>query len=472
MNFQDLKNQQKVHFIGLGGIGMSALALVLREFDIAVQGSDLSENYLTDKIREKGIEYVVGQKYENISDDVSLVIKTSIIKDDNPEILAAKDKGIAIISRAELLALVMQGYTNITIAGTHGKTSTTAMVSLVLELAELDPTVINGGVINYFGSNSKIGKGQHLVAESDESDGSFVILPTKIGTITNIEAEHLEHPSYNGCFETQKQYYERYVAQINEKNGFCAICIDDEEAKNLHEKMSPQNDCLFSYSIKDKNADLYAHNIKSDVSGFEFDIKFKSGKEISNIKINAYGEHNVSNALSAIAIANYLDIDDEALKNGLFKFSGVKRRFSKVGEYKGVAIIDDYAHHPTEVEATLKAARQLAGDNKVVCVFQPHKYSRLSGLFDEFCSSFSNADCVIVCDIFSTGQEPIDGARQDDLIAGIKAKDHKNVLKLEDENQLAKMIKPLVKSGDIIFCAGAGNITYWAANLEKQLKNL
>jgi len=472
MNFQDLKNQQKVHFIGLGGIGMSALAFVLRELDITVQGSDLSENYLTDKIRSKGIEYVVGQKYENIGDDVSLVIKTSIIKDDNPEILAAKDKGIKIISRAELLAIVMQNYTNITIAGTHGKTSTTAMVALVLELSGLDPTVINGGVINYFGSNSKIGKGKYLAAESDESDGSFVILPTSIGAITNIEAEHLEHPAYNGSFETQKQYYERYVRQINEKDGFCAICIDDLEGKKLYKKLLPDNDCLFSYSIKDENADLYAHNIKSDVNGFEFDVKFKSGRAISAIKINAYGEHNICNALAAISIANHLDIEDEGLKNGLLKFSGVKRRFSKVGEYKGVAIIDDYAHHPTEVEATLKAARQLAGDHKVICVFQPHKYSRLSGLFDEFCSSFSNADHVVVCDIFSTGQAPIDGARQDDLIAGIKAKGHKNVTKLENKQQLASLVKPLIASGDIIFCAGAGSITYWAASLEEQLKNL
>ena len=472
MNFQGLKNQQKVHFIGLGGIGMSALSFVLNELGIKVQGSDLSENYLTEKIRSKGIEYFVGHNYDNVDGDVSLVVKTSIVKEDNPEILAAKDKGIDIISRAELLAIIMQNYTNITIAGTHGKTSTTAMVALVLELSGLDPTVINGGVINYFGSNSKIGKGKYLTAESDESDGSFVILPTQIGAITNIEAEHLEHPAYNGSFENQKAYYERYVKQINEKKGFCAICIDDSEGKKLYDKISQENKCLFSYSTSDDNADLYISKIKSDATGFEFSVKFKSGREISDIKINAYGIHNVSNALASIAIAKYLGIEDKGIKDGLSKFDGVKRRFSKVGEYKGTAIIDDYAHHPTEIIATLKAARQLAGENKVVCVFQPHKYSRLSGLFNEFCSSFSNADHVIVCDIYSTGEKPIEGARQDDLIKGIKSKGHKNVSKLDNEKQLASLVKPLIESGDIVFCAGAGNITYWASNLEEQLKGL
>ena len=472
MNFQDLKNKQKVHFIGVGGIGMSALALLLREFGIVVQGSDLAKNYLTDKLIANNINYIVSHQYENISDDVDLVVKTSIIKDDNPEILAAQDKNITIITRAELLALVMQNYQNITIAGTHGKTSTTGMVSLVLELAGLDPVVVNGGVINYFGSNAKIGKGKYLVAESDESDASFVILPTHIGAITNIEAEHLEHPAYGGSFVKQKQYYEQYIRQIDAKNGFCAICIDDRESRKIYEAMKEDYPCLFSYSTHDSNADLYAVNIRSDVTGFTFDVIFKDNKTISNIKINAYGIHNVSNALVAIAFANYLHIDEALLKNGLSKFDGVKRRFSKVGEYQGAVIIDDYAHHPTEVMATLKAARQLARDNKVICVFQPHKYSRLSGLFDEFCSSFADADYVIVSDIYSTGQEPINGARQDDLIAGIKAKSNKNVIKLDDKKDLASLIKPLISKGDIVFCAGAGDITYWAANLEAQLNDL
>ncbi|MBL6664378.1 MAG: UDP-N-acetylmuramate--L-alanine ligase [Rickettsiales bacterium] len=472
MNFQDLKNQKKVHFIGLGGIGMSALALLLREFSVPVQGSDLCENYLTSKLQSKDIDYVVGQKYENIGDDVSLVIKTSIIKDENPEIRAAKDKGIPIITRAELLAIVMQNYINVTIAGTHGKTSTTAMTSLVLEFAALDPVVVNGGVIHYFGSNAKIGKGKYLVAESDESDGSFVDLPTDIGAITNIEAEHLEHPAYGGSFEKQKQYYEKYVRQIGDKKGFCAICVDDEGARDLYEKLKGDNDYLFSYSIEDEKADLCAKNIRSSASGFEFDVAFKDGKEIKDIKISAYGIHNISNALVAIAISNHLGISFDNIKVGLSKCSGVKRRFTKVGDYLGAPIIDDYAHHPTEIIATLKAARQVVGDKKIVCVLQPHKYSRLSSLFDEFCNSVSEANYVIVCDIYSAGQESIEGARQDDLVLGIKKVGHENVIKLENEDDLARVIKPLIQEGDMVLCVGAGNITYMASNLEEQLKNL
>jgi len=474
MNFQELKKQSKVHFIGLGGIGMSALALILRDFNIAVQGSDLRENYLTTKLKEKGINYFVGQKESNIDDNISLIVKTSIIKDDNPEIIAAKSKNIPIITRANLLATIMSNFEGITIAGTHGKTSTTAMTAIMLEFAGLDPTVVNGGVINYFNSNSKIGKGKYLVAESDESDASFVELPTKIGAIANIEAEHLEHAKYDGCFEKQKDFYEQYVKQIpnKEEGGFCAICIDDLEAKNLYLKLKDQKNSLFSYSIKDKNADLFAKNIKSDVQGFSFDAVFKNSKVIKDIRLSAYGIHNVSNSLVAIAIGNFLNASDEKIKESLAKFSGVKRRFSKVGEYRGCAIIDDYAHHPTEIATTLKAAKQVAGNNKVICVFQPHKYTRVNNLFNEFCRSFSDADIVIVAEVYSVSGNIIKGATQDDLIRGIKETGHKNVIKLNSENDLAKIVKPLINEGDLVFCAGAGSITYWAANLARQLEEV
>lgn len=470
MNFQDLKMQSKVHFIGLGGIGMSALALVLREFKIPVQGSDLSENYLTQKLRDSGIEYSLGHKTENITDDVSLIVQTSIIKEHNPEIIAAREKNIPIIARADLLAIIMSEYKGITIAGTHGKTSTTGMVSLVLELGELDPTVINGGVINYYGTNSKIGKGQYLVAESDESDASFVKLPSFIGAITNLEPEHLDFSGYDGCFEKQKDCFEKYVFQIDDE-GICAICIDSSEAEAVYNKMSSFKENLVSYSIK-KDADLKAENIKMDVSGTTFDVEFRGGRKIKDIKLLTYGEHNVSNSLVAIAIGGFLGLSDEQIKKGLIAFNGVKRRFSKVGEYEGTAIIDDYGHHPTEIVATLESTRVLAGDSKIICVFQPHKYSRVSDLFSEFSNAFSNADMVIVADIYAAGQSPIDGARQDDLVAGIKAAGHQNVVKLNSENDLAKIIKPEINSGDVVFFTGAGSITYWASALEDQLKNL
>ena len=468
MNFQDLKNQSKVHFIGLGGIGMSALAFVLRELNIPVQGSDLSENYLTPKLRDKGVTYFVGHKKENISNDVSLIVQTSIIKSENPEILVAQERNIPVITRANLLGIIMKEYKGITLAGTHGKTSTTGMTSLMLEIGGLDPTVINGGVINYFGSNSKIGKGEYLVAESDESDASFVDLPSFIGAVTNIEPEHLEFSGYAGNFETQKAYFERYVNQIPAE-GICVLCIDSPEVEKIYDKLKSQKKNLVTYSIK-KDADLVAKNIQITAQGLSFDVEFKKGRVISNIQMEIYGEHNVSNALVAIAIGDFLGLSDEKIKLALKTFNGVKRRFTKVGEFAGAVIIDDYGHHPTEIEATLKAARSVAKNNKIICVFQPHKPTRVRDLFNEFCASFAQADYVIVADIYSAGQAPIPGVSQDALVEGIKKTGHKNVIKLESEKDLAGIIKPIISSGDLVLCTGAGTVTYWAAALGEQLK--
>jgi UDP-N-acetylmuramate--alanine ligase len=468
MNFSQLKSQSKVHFIGLGGIGMSALAFVLREFKIPVQGSDLSENYLTQKLRDVGATYFVGHEAKNISDDVSLIVQTSIIKSENPEIIEAQKRNIPVITRANLLALIMREFKGITIAGTHGKTSTTGMVSLMLEIGGLDPTVINGGVIHYFNSNSKIGKGEYLVAESDESDASFVDLPSAIGAVTNIEPEHLEFSGYGGSFEKQKAYFERYIEQIPE-SGICVLCIDSPEVEKIYHKLKSHKKNLVSYSIN-KEADLRAENILMDVGGLTFDVIFKNGRHIKNIKMPIYGKHNASNALVAIAIGAFLGLDDEKIKKALATFNGVKRRFTKVGEYAGATIIDDYGHHPTEIATTLKAARHLAENKKVICVFQPHKYSRVNSLFNEFCSAFSDASCVIVADVYAAGQAAIAGATQDDLVAGIIKSGHQNVVKLNSEKDLAKIIKSQISAGDIVFCTGAGSVTYWAAALEEQLK--
>ncbi len=469
MNFQDIKKQSKVHFIGLGGIGMSALAFILRELNVAVQGSDLAENYLTPKLREAGATYFVGHKAENISDDVSLIVQTSIIKTQNPEIVEAQKRNIPIITRANLLAMIMGEYKGITIAGTHGKTSTTGITSLMLEIGGLDPTVINGGVIHYFHSNSKIGKGQYLVAESDESDASFVDLPSFIGAVTNIEAEHLEFSGYAGSFEKQKACFERYVAQIPE-NGMCVLCIDSPEVEKIYDKLKSTKKNLVTYSAK-KAADLMVKNTRMDATGLTFDVLFKSGREIKDIKMPVYGEHNASNALVAIAIGDFLGLNDAQIIKALATFNGVKRRFTKVGEYEGVAIIDDYGHHPTEISTTLKAARHFAGKHKVICVFQPHKYSRVHDLFNEFCNAFTDADYVIVSDVYSAGQAPIAGAGQDDLVAGIIKAGHENVIKMNSEKDLAQIVKPLISTGDIVFCVGAGTVTYWAAALADQLKN-
>ena len=470
-DINELKKQRKIHFIGIGGIGMSALAFILRKWNIAVQGSDLKENYLTEKLRASGVKYFVGHDAKNVDQDVSLIVQTSIIKTNNPEILEAQNRNISIMTRAELLALIMQEYYGITIAGTHGKTSTTAMVSVLLDDANLKPTVINGGIIHYFQSNSKVGEGKYLVAESDESDASFVNLPTKIGAITNIEPEHLEFSGYQGSFEKQKACFEQYASQINQ-DGLCVICIDDLESNKLYEKLKSSKKNLLSYSIT-KPADIIAKNISMDINGITFDVVFKNNEEIKSIKMPIYGKHNASNALIAIAIGKFLGLENNQIKQGLSKFNGVKQRFTKVGEFNGVSIIDDYGHHPTEILTTLKAAREIvAKENKVICAVQPHKYSRVRDLFSEFCNAFFEADILIVCDIYSASQSPIDGINQDSLIAGIKKAGHKNVIKLNHENDLASILKPLITKGDMIFCTGAGTITNWAKNLAEQLQKL
>ncbi len=471
MNYKNLKAKitGRVHFIGLGGIGMSALALILNKIGIAVQGSDLSENYLTQTLRDREIDYFVGHDAKNITDDICLIVETSIIKPTNPEVLAAKEKGIPIITRAQLLAMVMSEHKGITIAGTHGKTSTTAMTSLMLEIAGLDPTIINGGIINYFKSNQKIGNGQYLVAESDESDGSFVTLPTLIGAVTNIEPEHLEY--YGNNFEKEKSYFEKYITQIPQE-GLCVLCIDDLEVEKIYNKFKNTHKNLRTYSIK-KDADLTASNIRADTKGLTFDVKFAAtGREIKNLHMPVYGIHNASNALVAITIADFLNISGENIRKALESFSGVKRRFTKTGEVDGVVIIDDYGHHPTEIKTTLKAARQLVGENQVILVLQPHKFTRVRDLFDEFCHCAKEADIAIIADIYSAGQQPIVDVNQDILIEGIKKTGHKKVLKLNNETELAALVKANAKAGDIVLVSGAGTSTYWANKLPEQLKNL
>jgi UDP-N-acetylmuramate--alanine ligase len=466
MTFENLKEKigDNIHFIGVGGIGMSALALLLRKINITVQGSDLSQNYMTKTLQDAGVKYFLGHKKENITSDLSLIIKTSIIKDDNEEIIAAKEKGIKIMTRAQLLALIMSYKKGITIAGTHGKTSTTAITSLMLEFANLDPIVINGGIINYFKSNFKLANGEFLVAESDESDGSFVDLPSYIGAITNIEPEHLEF--YDGDFEKVKKYFQKYVSQIPQ-NGLCVICIDDFEARKIYQEFAHQKN-IMSYSFKE-NADIMAKNIKQDASGSSFDAVFKDGRIIKNLHISAFGIHNVSNSLIAIAIADFLKIQPENIALALKNFNGVKRRFTKTGEVDGVAIIDDYAHHPTEISATINSAKQLAQNNKVILVLQPHKYTRVRDLFNEFVSCIAKADIVILADIYSANQEKIEGINQDSLFLAMQ-KNHKNIIKLDSEKNLAKIVKSLANKGDIVLCAGAGTITNWANNLPEELK--
>jgi UDP-N-acetylmuramate--alanine ligase len=464
-------SQNIVHFIGIGGIGMSALALALRQKNIAVQGSDLSKNYLSEKMENAKINYFLGHDSININNKVTLVVKTSIIKDSNPEIIEAKNLNIPIITRAELLGALMSEKIGITIAGTHGKTSTTAMISFIVEEAGLDPTFINGGILNNFASNQKIGKGKYFIAESDESDASFVNLPSKIGVVTNIEPEHLDFTGYNGSFAIQKQYYRRYLDQIPD-DSICAICLDDKESQELAINCSNQEKIIgYSLDSTNKIAKITASNIKIDSQGSSFSVNFIDGRKIANIFMGIYGKHNVSNALAAIAIADYLSIDHQIIVKAFSKFLGVKRRFSKVGQYRGAVIIDDYGHHPTEIKTTLVTAKSICS-GKLICVFEPHKFTRIRDLFNEFCHAFYSADIVLVSEIYSAGQSPIANISQETLVQGIMEAGNSKVLAFKNQDQLARLIKAIVEKDDIIFCTGAGNITYWAEQLQSQLENL
>ena len=470
MNIKDIRKQKLIHFVGIGGIGMSALAFILRKWQIAVQGSDLKENYLTPKLKDAGVQYFVGHDEKNITPQVSLVVQTSIIKTNNPEILTAQKLGIEIITRAQLLAIIMQDYKSITVSGTHGKTSTTGMVAMMLESNNFDPTIINGGIIHHFNSNSKIGHGEYLVAESDESDASFVNLPSFIGAITNLEPEHLEFAGYGGDFSKQVKCFEQYVEQIPAE-GICILGIDSPQVEKIFNKYKNSKSNLITYSIT-KNADIIAKNIVVDINGTCFDIEFKNGEKISQIHMPTYGEHMASNALVAVAVAKYFNLNNQQIKNGLASFTGVKQRFTKVGTFNQATIIDYYGHHPTEIKATLKGAKNLVKNHQLICVFQPHKYTRVRDLFQEFCLAFEFADIVIVSDIYSASQTPIEGITQDAIIDGIKKTGHQKVLKLNHENELAQLLIKEIKQGDLILCTGAGTISSWANSLEEQLKKL
>jgi UDP-N-acetylmuramate--alanine ligase len=428
----------------------------------------LAQNANTRSLENLGIKCFVGHATQNITDDVVLVVETSIVKDSNPEIIAAKSKNIPIIRRSDMLAQIMAVKKGITISGTHGKTSTTAMVAVLLESSGLDPMVINGGIINRFGSNARFGEGEFLVAESDESDASFVDLPSFIGVVNNIEPEHMDF--YKGDFELVKNYYKRYVSQIP-KNGLVAMFIDDIEVNKIYEELSKTQNNIVSMSVQNENADYFAFNISCDVSGLKFDVKInKNGRVIGDIQMPSYGVYNIQNALGAVAIADFLGLDSVAIKQGLANYSGVKRRFTKTGEVDGVTIIDDYGHHPTEIQALFKAAKGILPNHKLIAVFQPHKHSRTNDLFSEFCNSFKDVDTVIVADIFGAGQSPVQGVNQDSLVLGIKNSGHQNVLKLNNENDLPQIIKNVAKSGDMVICAGAGSISKWANDLPLKLK--
>jgi len=460
-----------IHFIGIGGIGMSGIAEVLHNLGYKVQGSDASDSYNTQRLKGYGIPVFIGHKTEHVL-KASVVVISSAIKSDNPELIAARAARLPIVRRAEMLAELMRLKIAIAVAGTHGKTTTTALTAAMLEAAKLQPTVINGGIINARGTNAYLGAGEWMVVEADESDGSFTKLPATIGIITNIDPEHLD---YYGTFDAAKAAFHTFLTNIP-FYGFAVLCTDHPEVQALAARVADRR--IITYGTNPQ-ADVCASNIRSGADGETFDVGIVSRvsgtvRTIKNILLSMHGEHNVRNALATIAIANELKLSDEVIISALGNFEGVKRRFTKTGEGLGMTVIDDYGHHPVEIAATLKAARaaQSAGKGRVIAVVQPHRYTRLRDLFNEFCTCFNDADIVVVADVYSAGEEPIDNISADKLAEGLRSAGHRHVVKLESPEQLAQTVAKVGQAGDMVVCLGAGSVTKWAYALPGDLKKL
>lgn len=457
-----------IHFVGIGGIGMSGIAEVLVNLGYAVQGSDASDNYNLDRLRKKGAKVSVGHKAENI-DGSEVVVVSSAIKRDNPELMAARERRIPVVRRAEMLAELMRLKSCVAIAGTHGKTTTTTMVATLLDAGGLDPTVINGGIINAYGSNARLGAGDWMVVEADESDGTFLKLPTDVAIVTNVDPEHLDHFK---TFEAVQDAFRAFVENLP-FYGFAVMCIDHPVVQTLVGKIEDRR--IITYG-ENPQADARLLDLTPMGGGSKFKVAFRDRKtaavhEIADLMLPMPGRHNASNATAAIAVARELGVSDDAIRKAIAGFGGVKRRFTKTGEWNGVTVIDDYGHHPVEIAAVLKAARE-STNGKIIAVVQPHRYTRLQSLFEEFCTCFNDADAVVVADVYAAGETPIDGIDRDHFVVGLRAHGHREVIPLPGATELAGIVKGLAKSGDLVVCLGAGNITQWAYVLPDQLKAL
>jgi UDP-N-acetylmuramate--alanine ligase len=449
-----------IHFVGIGGIGMSGIAEVMHQLGYQVQGSDLSDSYVVEKLRKSGIPVSIGHSPENLG-DAAVVVCSTAIKDGNPEIEAAAERRLPRVKRAEMLAELMRMQKTVAVAGTHGKTTTTSMIAALLDSGGLDPTVINGGIINRYGSNARLGKSDWWVIEADESDGSFLRLDGTIAVVTNIDPEHLEH--YGG-FDAVKDAFIEFVENVP-FYGLAVLCVDHPEVQNIIGRIRDRRIVTYGFSAL---ADVRADNITPEPGGSRFDalILDKEGERrtIEGVQVPIPGRHNVQNALAAIAVALELGISDEQILAGFERFEGVKRRFTKVGEADGAIVIDDYAHHPTEIRAVLAAAREGA-EGRVIAVMQPHRYTRLQSLMGEFENAFNDADVVFVTPVYAAGEEPIEGVDSNALAEGLRAHGHRMVRAVSDLDDLCAVLRDLAAEGDMIICMGAGDITKWAAAL-------
>jgi len=456
-----------IHFVGIGGIGMSGIAEVLHNLGYSVQGSDITEGYNVTRLREAGITVHIGHAAENLGQAQVVVVSTAVNRD-NPEVQAARAKLVPVVRRAEMLAELMRLKWAIAVGGTHGKTTTTSLVACVLEAAKIDPTVINGGIINAYNTNTRLGAGDWMVVEADESDGSFLRLPSVVTIVTNMDAEHLDHW---GTAEAMKEGYAQFVSNIP-FYGFAVLCLDHPEVQAMIPKLDRR---IVTYGFSPQ-ADVRAEKVLTDRMGATFQVTVRdrtSGRTRTTkpMRLPMLGQHNVQNALAAIAVGFEMDIDEETIRTALAGFKGVKRRFTRCGEAGGITVIDDYGHHPVEIAAVLKAARQ-AGARDVIAVVQPHRYSRLAGLFEDFCTCMNDAGTVVVADVYPAGEAPIPGADKESLVEGLRARGHRSVVAMPAPESLAEMIHAIAKPGDYVICLGAGNITNWAHALPGQLQAL
>ncbi|MFN3806190.1 UDP-N-acetylmuramate--L-alanine ligase [Asticcacaulis sp.] len=457
-----------VHFVGIGGIGMSGIAEIMIKIGYKVQGSDAKASANTERLQKLGATIFIGHEAAHVSDDVSALVYSTAVKHDNPEMVAARSRRIPLVRRAEMLAELMRLQFSIAVGGTHGKTTTTSMVAALLDAGGLDPTVVNGGIINAYGTNAKVGDGDWIVVEADESDGSFLRLKSTLAIVTNIDAEHLDHW---GDFEAVKKGFVDFVENIP-FYGFAAVCVDHPEVLALTAKV--ENRRLIPYGVSPQ-AEVRCTNIDFGPEGATFDVVFSPvGVEPftwAGLKLPMTGNHNVSNATAAIAIARELGVSEADVRKGLGAFGGVKRRFTTTGIVNGVRIIDDYGHHPVEIAAVLKAARQVT-QGKVIAVVQPHRYTRLRDLMTEFSTCFHDADKVIVADVYSAGEAPIEGVSKDALVEALHRHGHRNAVGLDGPAALAGLVAAEAKAGDLVVCLGAGDITQWAYALPAQLEGL
>jgi UDP-N-acetylmuramate--alanine ligase len=457
-----------IHFVGIGGIGMSGIAEVLHTLGYAVQGSDIADGANVRRLKDAGIPVAIGHDAANVA-NAQVVVTSTAVKADNPEVLAARKRLVPVVRRAEMLAELMRLRWAIAVGGTHGKTTTTSLVACVLEAAGLDPTVINGGIINAYGSNTRLGEGEWMVVEADESDGSFLRLPATIAIVTNIDPEHLDHW---GTAEAMQAGFDQFVSNVP-FYGFAVLCVDHPGVQQMIPRLSDRRIITYGFSPQ---ADVRAERLVMDKLGATFEVVVtdrsrNSTRRMGPFRLPMLGSHNVQNALAAITVAIEMEVDDATLRSAFASFKGVKRRFTKTGESGGITVIDDYGHHPVEIMAVLKAARQ-AGARDVIAVVQPHRYSRLESLFQEFCTCMNDAGTVIVADVYAAGEAPIPGVTRDALVDGLRASGHRSVVPLPGPEHLAEMVHAIAKPGDFVICLGAGTVTQWAALLPEQLAAL